>query len=338
LLLSAQFMVMSMTAYAMPAHLCLNLFWLWLYLRDDRVSRAAIPWVGVAALGLHNPFPHALFVAPFLFRTLRRRRIALLGYWAIVYSAGAFVWLRVLQAAVGNDIASVAGPASAPVGLLGFLSSFHAPNALRRMVEGMNAALVLDWQTPLVAIALIVALCSWRRLAPTMRDLALGFLGTMLIYAFFPATQGHGWGYRYMYGVLGNVALLSAVGVDEMAAVVGGHRIRLLIGLSTALTLLYQLPHRFIAVEQFTRPFARGAAWVAAQDAEVVVVPTHAVWYGADLIRNDPFLRRRPLIAAAAGLSAEQITALQAKYPGRIRIVRPEELWAVGMLPLDGPR
>lgn len=338
LLLSAQFLVMSMTAYAMPAHLCLNLFWLWLYLRDDRVSLAAIPWVGVAALGLHNPFPHAMFVAPFLLRTLLRRRVGLLAYWGSVYAAGSFVWLRFLQGSTGNDIASVtASGGGGTTAFVGFLSAFQAPDRLRLFAEGMNAAMILDWQTPLVAIALIVALCSWRRLEPTMRDLALGLIGTVLLYACFPSTQGHGWGYRYIYGVLGNVVLLSAVGVEQLGEVLGRQRTRLVIGLSVGLTLLVQLPLRLIAVERFTRPFARGAAWVAAQDAEVVVVPTHEVWYGADLVRNDPLLRRRPLIAAAHGLSPDQIAALQAKYPGRIRIVRAEELWAVGMAPLDPP-
>jgi hypothetical protein len=335
LVFSAQFVVMSMTAYAMPAHLCLNLFWLWLYLRDDRTSRMAIPWVGVAALGLHNPFPHALFVAPFLLRTLRERRIGLLAYWAVVYGAGSFMWLRFLQAATGNDIAS-AGVGVAPQ-LGGLLSSFHAPNRLRMMVEGMNAALVLDWQTPLAALALIVALCSWRRLAPPMRDLALGLAATAGFYLLFPSAQGHGWGYRYIYGVLGNVVLLSGVGVDELTRVVGRERTRLLIGLSVAATLLFQLPLRFTSAERFTRPFARGASWVAAQDADVVVVPTHEVWYGADLVRNDPFLRNRPLIAAAHGLSPDQIAALRSKYPGRVRIIRADELWSVGMAPLDPP-
>ncbi|MFL5608790.1 MAG: hypothetical protein ACJ8AD_20205, partial [Gemmatimonadaceae bacterium] len=62
LVTSSQFLITSATAYAMPAHLCLNLLWLWLWLRGDRASLVALPLVGALALGLHNPFPHALFV------------------------------------------------------------------------------------------------------------------------------------------------------------------------------------------------------------------------------------------------------------------------------------
>ncbi|MDQ6634469.1 MAG: hypothetical protein M3Z10_06885, partial [Gemmatimonadota bacterium] len=40
LVTSSQFIVTSGTQYSMPAHLCLNLVWLWLYLRGDRWSWA----------------------------------------------------------------------------------------------------------------------------------------------------------------------------------------------------------------------------------------------------------------------------------------------------------
>jgi hypothetical protein len=333
LVLSAQFLITSMTGYAMPAHLCLNLFWLWLYLRDDRVSNVAIPWLGVAALGLHNPFPHAVFVAPFLLRTLLRRRFALLGYWSVVYAAGSFMWLRFLQSAY----AAAASKTGAEATMGGFLSSFQAPDRMQALVQSMNVAMVLDWQTPLVALAFIVAVCAWSRLTPTLRDLAIGFFLTFALYVFFPSTQGHGWGYRYIYGSLGNVALLSAFGVDEMATLFGRARLRLLAAVSIGVTLAVQLPLRAIAAESFTRPYARAADWVAAQNAELVVVPTHTAWYASDLVRNDPLFRGRPLVAAMRGLSREQAQFLERKYPGRVRFVRPEELWLLGMPPLDPP-
>ena len=62
---SAQFLVMSMTAYSMPAHLALNTVWLWLYSRPDRRRFYLAPLVGVLAIGLHQPIVHALFVRRF---------------------------------------------------------------------------------------------------------------------------------------------------------------------------------------------------------------------------------------------------------------------------------
>ena len=72
LVTSSQFVFTSMTAYAMPAHLAINLLWLYAFLRGDRAGWFAAPLIGVVALGLHNPFPHALFVTPFLVSILLR--------------------------------------------------------------------------------------------------------------------------------------------------------------------------------------------------------------------------------------------------------------------------
>ena len=71
---SSEVLMTSGTGYSMPAHLALNLLWLWLYQRGDARSWGLALAVGVLALGLHNPMPHALFVAPFLVRLLRERR------------------------------------------------------------------------------------------------------------------------------------------------------------------------------------------------------------------------------------------------------------------------
>jgi hypothetical protein len=333
LVLSAQFLITSMTGYAMPAHLCLNVVWLWLYLREDRLSNAMIPWHGVAALALHNPFPHADFVAPFLLRTLLRRRFALLAYWGVVYGAGSFLWLRFLQSAY----AAAASSSGSAATMGGFLSSFQAPDRMQALVQSMNLAMVLDWQTPLVALSFVVAICAWRRMTPTLRDVALGFFLTFALYVFFPATQGHGWGYRYIYGSLGNVALLAAFGLDEMAILFGAARLRLLATASVGLTLGLQLTLRAMAAERFTRPYARAAEWVAAQPADVVVVPTHTAWYASDLVRNDPLFRTKPIVAAMRGMTREEAQFLERRYPGRVRFVRPEELWLLGMPPLDPP-
>ncbi len=89
---SPQFLVMSMTSYAMPAHLALNLIWLWLY--ADRTKRRfwLAPLVGVAALGLHQPFFHALFATPFLVRLAFTRRWRATFWYAAVYLLGITCW------------------------------------------------------------------------------------------------------------------------------------------------------------------------------------------------------------------------------------------------------
>ncbi|HEX7251946.1 MAG TPA: hypothetical protein VF376_03620, partial [Thermoanaerobaculia bacterium] len=93
---SPQFLLTSMTAYAMPAYLAFHLAWLSLYLRGSRASLAATPWLGVIAMGINNPLPHLLFAAPFLLRLFRSRRWGWASYFTFVYLvgfAGWWVWL-----------------------------------------------------------------------------------------------------------------------------------------------------------------------------------------------------------------------------------------------------
>ena len=58
--------------------------------------------VGVIALGVHSPIPHALFIPPFLLRYLRNKRFALLAYVGAVYAFGLLYWLH-WAANLGRD-------------------------------------------------------------------------------------------------------------------------------------------------------------------------------------------------------------------------------------------
>ena len=291
---SSQFLIMSMSGYSMPAYLALDLLWLWLYLRADTTSWMLLPLVGVAALGLHNPFPHALFVIPFLLRALLERRWRWVAYWGAVYAAGSALWLGWLRLAAGTPVPGrPAGP--------GLLANFALPDSFALLTQGMNLALVFTWQTPMAAVLLMVALFSWRSLQRTERDLALGLLLTFGFYFLYPLNQGHGWGYRYVYGVLGNLALLAALGGAMLARrwPEGGRRVvsALLVG-SIAITAALQLPLRSYQVERVVAPYARALAFIDAVDAPLVAVDVRAGWYAPDLVRNDPLFQRRPLVFA----------------------------------------
>jgi hypothetical protein len=271
----------------MPAHLCLNLLWLLLYLRDDRAGYVALPWVGVLAMGLHTPFPHALFVLPFLVRLLRRRQVGWLSYMAVVYLTGAAVWLQWLRftgAGGGGDITT---------GTL--LGSFRLPDATMRFTHGLNLALLLTWQTPVLAVMLVLALLAWRNLQRTERDLAAGLLLTFGFYLLFPVNQGHGWGYRYIYGVLGNVMLLGATGVALAARELRRETLRTLVAASLLVSVAMQLPVRFRQTESVVRPYARALAFIATRPAPLVAVDFDEGWYAHDLVRNDPLFQRGPI-------------------------------------------
>ncbi|MGI8546243.1 MAG: hypothetical protein ACR2M1_02750, partial [Gemmatimonadaceae bacterium] len=321
LVTSSQFLFTSMSWYSMPAHLLLNLVWLWLYLRDDRVSLALAPIVGVLAMGLHNPFPHALFVAPFLIRMLRRRRFAWLAYAAVVYTAGSALWYSWLRSSYAYQDASGGG----------LLGAFALPRLLELKLQALQLSLVLSWQAPLVAIVGLVALLRWRRLSETERDLAGGLLLTAGFYFLFPISQGHGWGYRYIYSALGNLIILAAVGADLSAENVGGARIARLVAASTLVALLVQWPLRAVQIERFVRPYARAMEYTATRPDSAVFVHPGQSYYARDLVRNDPLLNTSPKVLSAPVLGDSGMRRLRDRFGGHVHEILPGELAPFGV-------
>jgi hypothetical protein len=100
---------------------------------------------------------------------------------------------------------------------------------------------------------------------------------------------------------------------------------------SFLVTLVVLLPLHLVETEQFVRPFAAGVALVTSQKADVVLVHGDSVWYGRELIRNDPFLRGQPTVVRATWITSEQRAALERAYPGRVVDVSDTELLKLGM-------
>jgi hypothetical protein len=318
---SSEVLLTSGTGYSMPAHLALNLLWLWLYQRGDARSWGLALAVGVLAMGLHNPVPHGLFVAPFLLRVARERRWGRFGAAVAAYAAGAMVWMAWLRMA--NPYARDGGA--------GMFAMFALPTLLNSWLQLVNFSLLLTWQAPAFGALAIVGIVRARRLDPVLADLATGVVLTLAFYFFFPLTQGHGWGYRYAYQVLGNLALLAAAGAPALVSVVGTGRAYRLLGASFAIALLVQVPLRFIQTELFIRPWAAAYHDILRREAEVVLVHGDSIWYSRDLIRNDPYLRGQPVVVAARYLSPAQQAAIVAAHPGRVVDVKDGELLRLGL-------
>lgn len=320
---SSQYLLTSMTAYAMPAHLFFSLLWLLLYLRGDRASWIALPWVGVLALGVHHPFPHALFAAPFLVRWLLRRRDRWLAYISAVYGIGVLgwvLWLRYTQPYVRG-------------GRFWSLFSFPLPDDL--FLQFMHLTIVFSWQSPIVPILLLIGIFRIRSLPEPVRDLAIGLALTFLFYCLFPLGQGHGWGYRYIYGALGNLVILAVYGLSEASARL--RRTRVLVAASLFVAVLFQIPARAAVAERFVRPFARTQAYLASLRGCVVLIDPAMGWYLQDLIRNDPFLENDPKILFADRLRPFQRAALEERFPGAVRELTREELLALGFPGVSAP-
>ena len=313
---SSQFLCMAMTAYAMPAHLALNTFWLWLYSQPDRRRFYLAPVIGVFALGLHQPTVHALFAAPFLFRLLLQRRWRAVFIFGAIYAVGCavcLVWQTHFQS-----------PASSNVGAL-----FKLVNPRMAIIQPMNLLLVIGWAclaTPLLAA---LGLRRFSRMPTILQDAALSGALTFGFYYFFYLDQAHGWGYRYLHGALVCLILVAVAGWNVLAELVGARTARRFLLAGVAASLLIQLPLRCFQVEGFVRPFARAAAALHSSPTATVAMDAREAWYSADLIRNDPFLEERPVVVALHKLTPEAIEALQ--RVGSVRFIDRATLASFGL-------
>jgi hypothetical protein len=320
---SSEVIVTAGSGYAMPAHLLANVAWLWLALRGDRWSWAGALVVGALALGLHNPFPHALFVAPFLLRLLRERRWGRLTSAVLVYGAAAACWLAFLVHVRPN-----ADGKSQPL-----LTLFAWPDLATALLHGMNLALLVTWNAPIMAILTLVVFLRLRQSPPVIVDLAAGVVITLLFFMFFPSTQGHGWGYRYAFQVLGSLALIAAEGIPPLVRALDARHARGWLVAGVAIALVVQLPLRLVQTERFVRPFAAGVAYVHSRPEPIVLVHGDSVWYGGDLVRNDPYLAS-PIVLRRNALAPTAIEQIKRAFPGRVYELPDAELLRLGMTPL----
>lgn len=316
---SSQVLLMSMTGYAMPAHLALNMIWLCLYSRPDRRAFYLAPFVGVLAIGLHQPIVHALFVLPFLIRLVIERRWRAVFVFALIYLAGCAAWF-----AWKTHFEAPAIPGSGGLGAM-----FRLANPRMAVIQPMNLCLIIGWSS--LAMPLLVFLgfknaCGTR---PILRDAALSCILTFAFYYFFYIDQAHGWGYRYFYGALGCFILLAVAGFERLSTLIGQRRALIFAVSGIALSFLVQLPLRCIQAESFVRPYARAAEAFRNVPARIVGFNPCDAWYSADLIRNDPFLEQRPVIVSLLGLTQEALPVLEKNGPARI--VTAEDLARMGL-------
>ncbi len=324
---STQVLIMSMTMFSMPTHLLFTLLWVWLYVDDRRWANALLPWVGVLAIGVHSPFPHLLFIPPFLLRYLRDKRFVLLGYLGAVYAAGLMYWFGFLQhIAQGSatSIASVSQTASVATGV------FSMPTALHGFTTALHLALVPSWNAPVVIVLVLAAMLAWPRLDKFSRDAAFSLILMVVARGFMVTPQGEGWGYRYIYDGLADVALLSAVGAEVLARAIGGRRAMGLVLASFLAAVVVQLPLRAWGVNSVISPFRQGYEWMSTLPYDAVVYPTQNVQWGRQLVRNDPYLRNRPKILSRSEMGRNDLALLLADSTKHVKVLTTGELKAHG--------
>lgn len=315
---SSQFLLMGMTAYAMPAHLALNTTWLWLYSQPNRKRFYLAPFIGVAAIGLHQPIVHALFAAPFLLRLPLQRRWRATAVFAIIYLAGCAGW------AAWRAHYMAPSASSGGVG-----SIFRIANPRMAIIQPMNLLLIIGWSSLATPLLALLGFRRFFRLPSIVQDAAISCFLTFGFYYFFYLDQAHGWGYRYFHGTLSCMILVAVVGWRGLRESIGASTARKFLVAGFAVSIAIQLPLRCWQAESVVRPFARASAALHALPVEIVAFDPRGAWYSADLIRNDPFLAERPIIVSLLGLNQKSVEVLS--KAGRAQFLERDTLAKFGL-------
>jgi hypothetical protein len=313
LVCSSQFLITAMTPYAMTAHLALNMVWLWLFLRDTRASHVMAAGVAFVACGLHQVVFHPLFAAPFVVALMLARRWKLATYYAAVYGVIGLFW--VLYWSLVLRLANVPAAPSAHADMLDFVHHVVAMIDIGLagfLLMGLNLLRFLAWQSPILVPLALVGLFAARGRNATVVPLAAGIVLTLGVVLVLIPFQGHGWGYRYLHGFLGSLSLIAAQGwihVTERAPRMARTPALALLS-SVLLSLFVLLPWRAYQVHAFVEPYASAAEAIKHAGADVVVVDPTNIWFGQDLVRNDPFLRTSPKVLSLPKLDEALLTDL----------------------------
>ncbi len=324
---SGQILFNGMTAYAMPAHLALNLCWLWFFLRRALWADFAALAIGFVAVGLHQPIVHPMFAAPILFlllleRDWRRASLYFFGYLAI----GAFWvwWPNAMWLLVEADAAA---PKSEGIDYLSRLVATVLDGDGMRVANMVSNVLrFFAWQhillLPLVALG--VGLVRKDRLAGALLG---GILLTGAVMFIILPYQGHGFGYRYFHGLIGSFILLAVYGWVSIAN--AQPLWRGLLVRTTAATLVVLLPLQAWMAHAFYAPFADASERIAATGADFVVVGEGDAPFVVDLVINPPALKRRPIRLIRGAVDAKLAKALCSARPAPLvahagpELVRP---------------
>ncbi|MGB6174758.1 MAG: hypothetical protein WBF43_00105 [Methylocella sp.] len=316
---SSQVLVASMTSYAMTGHLTLNLIWLWLFLRNDKIGHGAAIAVGFLASGLHQLIFHPLFAAPFIVRLWASGRRPLALAYIVAYAVICLFWISYWQIIIAWQ--GFSPQASSHVGSVYFIAraaflfaSFHWTGAGLML---KNALRFVDWQNPIVMPFALLAYRPVRNGDGIARELSAGLALTLAAMFILLPYQGHGWGYRYLHGLIGSLSLLAGYGWialseratrNEMAAS------WTMLAIGSAVAWLVLLPAHAKQAHDFVMPYARASDAIGHTATDLVVVDPSGLLFAGDLVRNDPFLRNRPKVLDLTLLDEAKLADLCARY------------------------
>jgi hypothetical protein len=135
--------------------------------------------------------------------------------------------------------------------------------------------------------------------------------------------QGHGFGYRYLHGMIGSFILLAIYGWMERAAV---HRaLRSLIVRVTVGGFLILLPIQAWMAHGLYVPYAHASQAIDRTASDYAIVSEEDTHFAHDLVLNRPDLSNRPIRLIAENMNADLINQLCRSRPSVV-VVRDHAL------------
>jgi hypothetical protein len=339
-LASPVFFADGISYYSMTSHMLANAIFVLLLLQPTTGRLVTAGVVGSIALTLHNPVPHLLFAIPWLVWLARQERpVAKLGALCAGYlplslllGLGWFVYLGRLQHD-GQPATEVAGS------LHSTLSVFAFPTATVLYARLIGVAKILLWSAPCLLLLAIAG--GWRsRLDSRLLTLAACGVLTLVGYLFFPADQGHGWGFRYFHSawfalpLLATAFMYAPVKTEQPVArapeapSAAEADVRSYVVACALLSLVVAVGLRASQIDEFMTDHLHQYPRYAGTEPRVVV-QSGAGFYPYDLVQNDPFLRKDVvrMIDVGKGLTA---AAIQKRFPSYHRVYTDDygEVWS----------
>lgn len=361
-LASPVFWAYGLGFYSMPAHLLVNMLFVLFMMQNSLGATAAAGAVGGFGLALHNPFPHAVFAAPWLLAVARApgwytRLPCLAVCYAVVYVPLALGWddyKQSLRQEGGHAASTTEGQGTTPAPSISWegriaayagqvSSAFTFDDAWPVLQHRIFAFLKLvSWDAP----GLLVLACwsAWRDRRDRWKFLlAASVVTTFFGYTFVRFSGGHGWGYRYFFPTWGALPILAGTAVAgrervpcSIAAVLTAAAIAAPVAIPARLWHI----HDFYAEHFSAEPSIPAGAGLDGAPIDprhlLVFINKSDVPFRHDLVQNDPFLRSGPIRmvslgddvseTVARGLAANQaaVPLLVARNPcGSIWCLRP---------------
>lgn len=315
---SGQVLVNGMTTYAMSLHLTLNLVWLSLFLERRTSCDVAALIVGFMAVGLHQPLFHPMFAAPILATLLLTKDWQRAAFYFFAYAMFGAFWAYWPSVTIELTGMPLPGDQQSYLTRLQSALDNGRPAGLLEMIA--NLLRFVTWQHLLLLPLLILGLRGAFRSA-LFASFATGIILTIAVMTIILPYQGHGFGYRYLHGLIGSAILLAVHGWDRIGA--SRDRWTSLFKRTSIGTFVLLIPAQLYFANAFYAPYARASHALDKLDSDYVVISGDAAPFAVDLVINEPFLQNRPIRLVEERLATTTLSDLCAEGPDIIFVKEP---------------